>query len=123
MKQRCYNKKHKAFRRYGGRGISVAPAWMDFLIFIKDMGKRPDGCSLERIDNGLGYSKKNCKWATFFQQNNNRSSNRLIFLYGQKYTLIQVSRKYGIEKNVLKYRLDKKWDIRDAILKPTRPVR
>lgn len=72
MKQRCLNQNNPAFKNYGGRGISFAPDWNDFTVFLKDMGYRPAGLTLERIDNERGYYKENCKWATLEEQSQNR---------------------------------------------------
>ena len=68
MKQRCHNKKNKYYASYGGRGIDVCLRWQSFDNFIEDMGLKPDGLSLDRIDNNKGYSKENCSWATKTQQ-------------------------------------------------------
>src|SRR5580698_8983430 len=73
MWQRCINHKHVGFPNYGGRGITVDPAWEKFEQFFADMGPRPSmQHTLDRIDNNLGYSKSNCKWATGKQQQTNR---------------------------------------------------
>lgn len=73
---RCYNKKHAAYSRYGGRGIIVCEEWKDsFETFYKDMGAKPtDEHSIDRRDNDKGYSKENCRWATLKEQNDNRSN-------------------------------------------------
>ena len=77
MVQRCTNENVSCFDIYGARGITVAPEWRSFESFLADMGERPDGMSIERIDNDKGYSKDNCRWATSEAQSQNRRSNRL----------------------------------------------
>lgn len=72
MLRRCHWPSHKDYKNYGGRGITVCKAWWDFDAFLRDMGKRPEGTTLERKDNSLGYFPANCRWATFLEQNFNR---------------------------------------------------
>lgn len=72
MHSRCGYTKNVAYARYGGRGISVDPAWADFRVFLTDMGERPEGRSLDRIDNAGHYTKINCRWATPLEQTRNR---------------------------------------------------
>ncbi len=73
MKQRCLNVNNKDFKNYGGRGIKICDSWINnFGQFIKDMGLRPEGCSIDRIDNNKGYSSDNCKWSTPKEQANNK---------------------------------------------------
>lgn len=77
-------------RHYFERGIRVCKRWMEFKKFLKDMGVRPgDGYSLDRKDNGKGYSPSNCRWATKVQQANNTRSNRIVIYNGVSKTLGQ----------------------------------
>lgn len=79
MRARCENKKHPRYPDYGGRGIVVAERWLGkdgFKNFLNDVGRRPRGCSLDRIDNESNYSPDNCRWATAKQQANNRRARK-----------------------------------------------
>lgn len=76
MLHRCLNPKHSAYERYGGAGVTVCPQWSDsqsgFETFLRDMGERPEGATLDRIKNHLGYEPDNCRWATSKQQYENK---------------------------------------------------
>lgn len=73
MKDRCDKENNAHYRLYGGRGITYCERWKDFAIFLADMGDRPEGKSLDRIDNNLGYYPENCRWASQKEQVGNSS--------------------------------------------------
>lgn len=73
MKQRCLNPNNKSFKGYGERGITICHQWRDsFPTFLADMGERPPGYSLDRVDNSKGYEPDNCRWATPHEQRMNQ---------------------------------------------------
>jgi len=73
MRMRCNNKNHESWEWYGGKGIKVCERWDSFSNFLEDMGERPDGKTLDRIDPDKDYSKDNCRWATPLEQTLNRA--------------------------------------------------
>ncbi len=119
MKTRCDSKTHKAYHRYGGRGITYDPEWREFKNFLRDMGKKPDPkMELDRIDNDKNYCKDNCKWSTKQEQTRNRGGDRATRLYtheGKTMCIKDWADYIGISKSALKKRLDKGWPLDKAL--------
>jgi hypothetical protein len=105
MIQRCTNKNRKNYKYYGGRGINVCDKWLTFEGFYDDMNDRPEGMTIDRIDNNGNYCKENCKWSTNTDQHNNTRSNINITYNGKTQTITQWSNELGININTLRYRL------------------
>lgn len=106
MIARCTDPSNKGFANYGGRGIAVCREWLEsFAQFAIDVGPRPEGHSLERIDNNGNYCKENCKWATRTEQANNRRTNRRIAVDGVTQTVAQWARQLGVSCHVIHTRI------------------
>jgi hypothetical protein len=82
MIQRCTNPNTKKFIIYGGRGITIYRPWYSFKYFLEDMGLKPKGLTLGRIDNNGNYEPENCRWETYKQQNVNRTFGRVCLCGG-----------------------------------------
>lgn len=122
MIQRCTNPNAKNFHRYGGRGISVAQRWLGedgFPMFLRDMGERPAGMTLERKDNNGNYEPENCKWASRRDQYRNRSTNNLITFNGQTRTITEWADSIGIATPNLISRIRiYNWPLERALTEP-----
>ena len=120
MRARCLNSSHPSFHNYGGRGIKICHRWLnDFAAFKKDMGPKPQGqrYSLERIDNAKGYSPKNCRWATYKEQGQNRRYTVWITFNGRTMCATDWARELGIWVSPLLRRL-RKWPVEIALTLP-----
>ncbi len=90
------------------QNIKIDPRWDDFLAFLEDMGERPEGTSLDRINVYGDYCKANCRWADATTQANNRTDNRYFTVNGKKITLSQLARMMNLHITTLTCYLDKR---------------
>lgn len=118
MVQRCTNPKNSAYATHGGRGIAVCERWRTFANFLTDMGERPDGLTIERIDNDRGYEPGNCRWATRKEQANNRRTSVLIEFRGESKCLSEWARAIGISPQSMQKRLRLGWPLDEALTVP-----
>lgn len=106
MRGRCLNPADHAYPLYGGRGITIAPEWDDFDVFLRDMGKKPTSKhSIDRIDVNGRYGPENCRWATWRQQQNNKRCNIRMTFSGETLTLSEWSEKLELPYSTLRNRL------------------
>ena len=120
MLDRCENKTYREYPDYGGRGIKICERWHDFNNFYADMGERPEGTTLDRIDNNGNYEPSNCRWATAKTQSNNRRSNTLITYNGRTQTLQQWADETGIYSGTISMRINHYgWSIEKALTTPS----
>ncbi len=115
--KRCTDPTRHDYPRYGGRGITVCDRWLGSCeAFVEDMGPRPEGYSIERIDNELGYSPDNCRWASRRDQCRNRRSNRTITLDGVTRCLTEWAEHVGVYNGeTIAKRLRRGWGDREAV--------
>ena len=119
---RCYDKNRPVYPRYGGRGILVCDRWRhSFPAFYADMGPKPSSeYTLERINNSLGYSPENCKWATRTEQNRNKRTNVLLTYDGRTCCIAEWSEITGLPYNVIYLRIRNGWSVDDVLTRPQR---
>lgn len=102
MRDRCERAKHTAYKDYGGRGISICPQWRDengFETFLRDMGPRPKGKTLDRIDVNGNYEPTNCKWSTYKEQAGNRREYKAIENFTDEVLITEMQRRGLLEKH------------------------
>lgn len=119
MKARCQNERHADWRKYGGRGIKVCERWQSFENFYADMGSRPSGGALDRIDNDKGYEPGNCRWTSYTQNNRNRRSNVNVTINGVTKCLGEWAKDVGLWPSTIRGRL-KRGESGEQLLRPGR---
>lgn len=109
MKTRCLNEKNEKFKDYGGRGITICERWMQFALFLEDMGEAPPGMTIERDNVDGNYDPGNCIWATQKTQQNNRRNTVFVTLNGEQMTLSEACARTGVNRKLADKRLRKGW--------------
>lgn len=118
MQSRCFNKNVPGYKHYGGRGIIVCKRWQTFENFLHDMGEKPAGLSIDRIDVNGNYEPANCRWATNKEQSQNKRNTRLVLNNGVFVMASDISKSLGGERHLVGERLAAGWNHKDATTKP-----
>lgn len=108
IKSRCTRPKHKDYKNWGGRGITVCPEWnSSFETFLRDMGERPSPAhSIDRLETDDGYRPGNCRWATTLEQGEHRRTNRAVTVDGQAFHSVTAAcRHFGVAQSVANMRI------------------
>jgi hypothetical protein len=120
MRRRCHSPSAHGFAEYGAKGIAVCDRWRNsFENFIADMGERPAGTTIDRIDNDRGYEPANCRWATPRQQALNQRKTSRLTVFGRTQSVTQWADEVGIPSGVIWGRLRKGMPPELALTKPT----
>lgn len=122
-RHRCENPKDPAYARYGGRGVYMCREWSEsFSAFFEAMGDRPEGTTLERIDNDGPYCASNCKWATIVEQGRNKRNNHLLTAFGRTQCYSAWSEETGIDRRTIWGRIERRgWSVERALSTPAAP--
>jgi hypothetical protein len=118
MINRCRDRNDPAYKDYGGRGIIICERWMEFANFAADMGPRPEGGTLDRIDVNGNYEPGNCRWADAKKQANNRRNNMRLMFNGEDLTMSEWADRLGVSKSRIKNRIDAGWTIEATLTEP-----
>lgn len=125
MRQRCENPNNKDWGRYGGRGITVCERWQTFAAFRADMSPRPDGTTLERIDNDVPYAPANCRWATRKEQARNTARSLLLTVDGVTRSAVEWGERNPdprLTGQRIAVRVGKGWSAERAVTEPVRTL-
>ena len=115
MLARCTDPNHANYAHYSSKGITVCDRWFDFNNFLADMGERPEGSQIDRMDNSLGYSKDNCRWVTPKINSNNKDNCVYLTIKDKTQTVTQWSEELGLSRDVVYQRLAKGWTSEEAL--------
>lgn len=118
MKNRCLNEKDPEYHNYGGRGIKVCDRWMTVENFIADMGERPPGLEIDRINNDGNYEPGNCRWANRSEQLNNTRRTHKLTYEGKTLSLTEWAKSLNMPFCRLQSRIKRGWPIERALTTP-----
>lgn len=123
MLERCEKTYHKSYADYGGRGIKVCERWHDFRLFLEDMGERPDGMQIDRINNEGDYEPGNCRWTTAKVNSSNKRSTVFIEFNGTKDTAGGWADRTGFPYTTIVKRLRDGWPVDRLLTLPPKSDR
>lgn len=119
MLRRVTDPRVPSYAKYAERGITICDRWLDFNNFLSDMGPRPSANhSIDRIDNDGNYEPGNCRWATSYEQQNNKRNNRRVTHNGETLTVADWSKRTGLAHHVICRRLDAGWTAERVLTTP-----
>lgn len=121
MIARCEDSSREEYKHYGARGITVCERWRGengFVNFSEDVSPRPPGTTLDRRENGAGYSKENCRWVTQKTQMRNMRANRIVEYGGQARCISEWAEVTGLARHVIEYRINAGWSTERALTTP-----
>jgi hypothetical protein len=122
MTKRCQYTDDKSYHRYGGRGIKVCDRWAVYENFYNDMGKRPHGMTLDRINPNGDYCPENCRWATMKEQARNKPNNKILTVSGESKTQAEWAEIKGMLSITIAARLRAGWSHEEAVLTPVKKL-
>lgn len=123
MIYKCEKPDHPQYKWYGSRGISVCERWHSFENFLADMGERPRGLTIHRVDNDGNYEPGNCVWANRKTQSRHKRNNRLVTFNGVTASLAEICERFHLNYGAVSHRLLRGWPDEDACSRPLRRVR
>jgi len=115
MLSRCQNPNFPKYPQYGGRGIQVCERWLSFETFLSDLGERPEGKTLDRLDVDGDYEPANCRWATVDEQARNKTNSAVITIDGMTKNLTDWARFSGVNHQAISWRIAHGWEPRKAV--------
>jgi hypothetical protein len=118
MRARCEVPTRDRYEIYGGRGIRVCDRWKDFSNFLADMGERPEGCTIDRIDPDGNYEPSNCRWATAHDQQRHLRRVKQLTFRGVTKPLPAWCDEFQLSRELVGWRVRRGWSVEDALLTP-----